>query len=367
MWEKRMWKQVDWLLLVVMFLLQLIGLVVLASATYSSGWAKVARQAVWLTIGVCVFVFALRSDYQLWARWSNWIYWLNLFLLLAVLLFGYEQYGAQRWLKIGSITLQPSEFAKAALIVTLSSFIAEHRESLLTDFRTFLRTGLHALPPLILVFLQPDLGTSLVLTIIWLGMMFFAGVPIRWLLATVLAGLTLFGIGWQKGAIKDYQKQRLVAFIDPYSLANKEGYHIIQSQLAIGSGGLTGKGLFKGRMGKLGFVPTQHTDFIFTVVGEEGGFLLASTVVILFATLLWRILTIMAETENVLGGLILSGTFCFFAAHILINIGMTLRLMPITGLPLPFFSLGGSNLLVCYFLLGVAQSIAARRKRLAFG
>ena len=367
MWEKRMWKQVDWLLLAVMFLLQLIGLVVLASATYSSGWAKVTRQVIWMVIGVCAFVFALRNDYHLWARWSGWIYWLNLLLLVAVMLFGHEQYGAQRWLRIGSITLQPSEFAKAALIIMLASFIAEHRENLLTDFRTFVRAGLHALPSLVLVFLQPDLGTSLVLTIIWIGMMFFAGVPFRWLLATILAGLTLFGIGWQKGAIKDYQKQRLAAFIDPYSRANKEGYHIIQSQLAIGSGGLTGKGLFRGRMGKLGFVPAQHTDFIFTVVGEEGGFLLASTVVILFATLLWRILTLMAETENVLGGLILAGTFCFFAAHIFINIGMTLRLMPVTGLPLPFFSLGGSNLLVCYFLLGVVQSIAARRKRLAFG
>jgi len=362
-----MWKQVDWLLLAVMLLLQLIGLMVLASATYSSGWAKVARQAVWMAIGICTFVFALCSDYHLWARWSNWIYWLNLLLLLAVMFFGHEQYGAQRWLKLGSVTIQPSEFAKAALIITLAHFIAEHRENISTDFRTFTRAGLHALPSLVLVFLQPDLGTSLVLTMIWLGMMFFAGVPLRWLLATVLAGLTLFGIGWQKGAIKDYQKQRLVAFIDPYLRANKEGYHIIQSQLAIGSGGLTGKGLFRGRMGKLGFVPAQHTDFIFTVVGEEGGFLLASTVVILFATLLWRILTTIAGTENVLGGLILTGTFCFFAAHIFINIGMTLRLMPITGLPLPFFSLGGSNLLVCYFLLGVVQSIAARRKRLAFG
>jgi rod shape determining protein RodA len=362
-----MWKQVDWLLLTVMLLLQFIGFVVLASAIHSAGWVKVVRQVIWMLVGWFAFVLAFRSDYHLWARWSSWIYWLNLTLLVVVLLFGHEQYGAQRWLRIGSITIQPSEFAKAALIITLASFIAEHRENLLTDFRTFVRASLHALPSLVLVFLQPDLGTSLVLTIIWLGMMFFMGVPIRWLLATILAGLTLFGIGWQKGAIKDYQKQRLVAFIDPYSRANKEGYHIIQSQLAIGSGGLTGKGLFRGKMGKLGFVPAQHTDFIFTVVGEEGGFLLASAVVVLFATLLWRILTIMAETENELGGLILAGTFCFFAAHIFINIGMTLRLMPITGLPLPFFSLGGSNLLVCYFLLGIAQSVAARRKRLVFG
>jgi rod shape determining protein RodA len=367
MWEKRMWKQVDWLLLAVMFLLQLIGLVVLASATYSSGWAKVTRQVIWMVVGVCAFVFALRNDYHLWARWSSWIYWLNIFLLVAVMLFGHEQYGAQRWLKFGSITVQPSEFAKVALIITLASFVAEHRDRLLTDFRYFVRTGFHVLPSLVLVFMQPDLGTSLVLVVIWLGMMFFAGIPLRWLLVTIVVGLTLFGVGWQKGAIKEYQKQRLIAFIDPYSRANKEGYHIIQSQLAIGSGGLTGKGLFRGRMGKLGFVPAQHTDFIFTVVGEEGGFILACTVIVLFGTLLWRLLTIMVETEDLLGACILIGTFCFFLAHILVNIGMTLRLMPITGLPLPFFSLGGSNLLVCYLLLGITQSIAARRKRLVFG
>ncbi len=367
MWERRMWKQIDWLLLTVMILLQTIGLLALASATYSSGLTKVLRQTVWMLIGWVAFFVALRSDYQIWMRWSSWIYWLNLALLVVVLVWGHEQYGAQRWLRIGSVTLQPSEFAKAAIIITLATFVAEHREQLLTDFRVFVRTGLHVCLPLALIFLQPDLGTSSVLLMIWLGMMFFAGVPIRWLVTTVLAGLTLFVIGWHKGAIKDYQKQRLIAFVDPYSRANKEGYHIIQSQLAIGSGGLTGKGWFKGRMGKLGFVPAQHTDFIFTVVGEEGGFVFACAVVVLFSTLLWRLLTIMSETENFFGALVLAGIFCFFATHIFVNIGMTLRLMPITGLPLPFFSAGGSNLLVCYFLLGVSQSVAARRKRLIFG
>ncbi|MGQ9463091.1 MAG: rod shape-determining protein RodA [Candidatus Fervidibacter sp.] len=366
MWERRMWKQIDWWLLIAMVLLQCLGLITLASATYSSGWTKVSRQAVWMVFGWFAFVFALRSDHQLWARWSPWIHRLNVALLVALLLWGHEQYGAQRWLKLGSITLQPSEFAKAALVLSLASLIVENRERLLTDFWVFVRIGLHALLPIVLVFLQPDLGTSLVLTSIWFGMMFFVGVPIRWLVVTVLIGLTIFSIGWHKGVIKDYQKQRLTAFVDPYSRANKEGYHIIQSQLAIGSGGLTGKGLFKGRMGKLGFVPAQHTDFIFTVVGEEGGFIGACSVVLLYAILLWRLLTIMVETENVFGALVLAGTFCFFVAHIFVNIGMTLRLMPITGLPLPFFSLGGSNLLVCYLLLGIAQSIAARRKRLLF-
>lgn len=367
MWERYMWKQLDWLLLAVTLLLQAIGLLVLASATHSSGLTKILRQTMWMLIGWVVFVLTLRSDYQIWMRWSSWIYWGNLALLAIVLIWGHEQYGAQRWLKIGGVTVQPSEFAKAAIIITLATFVTEHREQLLTDFRIFLRTGLRVCLPMILVFLQPDLGTSLVLLVIWLGMNFFVGVPTRWLVATVLAGLTIFVIGWNKGAIKDYQKQRLIAFVDPYSRANKEGYHIIQSQLAIGSGGLTGKGLFKGRMGKLGFVPAQHTDFIFTVVGEEGGFVLACTVVILFATLLWRLLTIMLETENPFGSLVVAGAFCFFVTHIFVNIGMTLRLMPITGLPLPFFSAGGSNLLVCYFLLGISQSVAARRKRLVFG
>lgn len=365
--ERPIWKKIDWWLLIVMFILQVLGLLALTSATYSSGFAKPFRQMVWMFFGWIVFFVSMRLDYHLWARWASWIYWFNLFSLVLVLWFGHEQYGAQRWLKIGSLTFQPSEFAKAALIITLASFVAEQKERLLTDFRLFLKSGFHACLPLVLVFLQPDLGTSLMLVGIWLGIMFFAGVPIRWLVAIILLGLGFFVIGWHKGAIKDYQKQRLIAFVDPYSRANKEGYHIIQSQLAIGSGGLKGKGWFNGKMGKLGFVPAQHTDFIFTVVGEEGGFIISSIVVLLFLVLLWRILTIILEAADIFSILFLSGTFYFFFIHITINIGMTLRLMPITGLPLPFFSLGGSNLLVCYFLLGVSQSIAARRKRFAFG
>ncbi len=367
MWERNMWKRIDWWLLVAMILSQALGLLALASATYAVGWSKLWRQVMWMLIGWGAFLFALRSDFQIWARWSWWIYWLNLGLLLLVLVLGHEQYGAQRWLRLGSLTVQPSEFAKAAVIISLASFFAEHWERLQTDVRLFLKTGLKVGVPFALVFLQPDLGTSLVLVVIWLGMLFFLGVPTRWLVATGLVGLALFVFVWHKGIIKDYQKQRLIAFLDPYSRANKEGYHILQSQLAIGSGGLTGKGWFQGRIGKLGFVPAQHTDFIFTVIGEEGGFWASCTVVLLFAILLWRLLRIMAETESILAASLVAGIFCFFATHILINIGMTLRLMPITGLPLPFYSAGGSNLLVCYFLLGIAQSVAVRRRRLVFG
>ena len=366
MWERRMWKRIDWWLLIAMVLSQALGLLALASATYTTGWAKFVRQVMWMLLGWGMFIVALRTDFQVWARWAKGIYWLSVALLVLVLMVGHEQYGAQRWLRLGSITLQPSEFAKAAVIIALAAFFAEHWEQLLTDFRFFLRTGLQVGLPTVLVFLQPDLGTALVLVGVWLGMLFFLGVPLRWLVLTVLAGCVLFAVLWQKGVIKDYQKQRLIAFVDPYSRANREGYHILQSQLAIGSGGLTGKGWFRGRIGKLGFVPAQHTDFVFTVVGEEGGFIASFTVVALFGVLLWRLLKVMAETENVLAASLVAGAFCFLALHVLINIGMTLRLMPITGLPLPFYSAGGSNLVVSYLLLGIAQSVAVRRKRLVF-
>lgn len=362
----KVWKRIDWWLLIVMVILQILGLLTLASATHSSGIMKLMRQVMWMFVGWIAFLIVLNLDYHLWARWAGGIYWLNLVLLIFVLLFGYEQYGAQRWLKFSGFTIQPSEFAKAAIIITLASFIVENKERLAADFRLFLKAGFHVCLPLVLVFLQPDLGTSLVLVGIWLGMMFFAKVPFRWLVATIFLGLTLFVIGWQKGIIKDYQKQRLIAFIDPYSKSNKEGYHIIQSQLAIGSGGLKGKGWFNGQMGKLGFVPAQPTDFIFTVVGEEGGFITSSLTVVLFAILLWRILAIMLQTDDPFAISLLAGIFCFFFSHTTINIGMTLRLMPITGLPLPFFSVGGSNLLVCYFLLGVFQNVAINRKRFSF-
>lgn len=366
MWERRMWKWVDWWLLGAMVLLQVLGLLALVSATSTMGWNKGARQVIWMLLGWLAFAFAMRSDFHLWARWARRICWVNIILLVLVLIIGHEQYGAQRWIKIGNITFQPSEFAKAALIITLATSLSEHRERL-SQLSFLIRTGVHVGIPFVLVFLQPDLGTGLVLIAIWLGTLFFVGASIRFLVTTVLAGILLFAFGWHKGLIKDYQKQRLTAFVDPYSRANKEGYHIIQSQLAIGSGGLTGKGIFRGQMSKLGFVPAQHTDFVFTVVGEEGGFIIASFSVLLFAVLLLRLLTVMAETENLFGAFLVAGIFCYFAAHIVINIGMNLGLMPITGLPLPFFSIGGSNLLVSYFLLGIAQSIAVRRKRLVFG
>jgi rod shape determining protein RodA len=363
--ERAFWKRMDWWLLGIVLCLQLSGLFALASATFLTGWSKVLRQGMWMGIGWVAFFFALWADPQQWARWATWIYWANIALLVLVLVVGHEQYGAQRWLRLGSVTVQPSEFAKAALIITLATFLTEQRERL-RDGSLLWRSGLHIALPFALVFLQPDLGTSLVLIAIWLGGLFFAGVPVRSLMAVIVAGLCLFAFGWRKGIIKDYQKQRLLAFVDPYSRANREGYHIIQSQLAIGSGGMWGKGLFRGRMGKLGFVPAQHTDFIFTVVGEEGGFVWAAIVVGLFAALLARLLMIAAESDHPLHAFLVVGIFCFFAAHITINIGMTLRLMPITGLPLPFFSAGGSNLVVCYFLLGIAQSVATRRRRWMF-
>ncbi len=359
---RRAWSGVDWRLLTAWVSLQIIGLLALASATYSSDISRFVRQVVWLAIAIIVHWLAFRSDLNQWLRWSPLLYKFNIALLVLVLIVGEERYGAQRWLRVGPLALQPSEFAKPLLIISLASFFSQ-RAGASGDWSLLIRSAVYVTVPFLLIFWQPDFGTALVLAAIWLGMLFIAGIAVPILLSTVLAGILLFSVAWQKGIIKDYQKNRLTAFIDPYSRANREGYHILQAQLAIGSGGLTGTGLFKGRMGKLGFVPAQHTDFIFTVISEETGFVGSSVTVLLFLLLLSRLLVALNRTGDPFAAFILAGTFFYFAAHFFINVGMNLRLMPITGLPLPFLSAGGSNLVNSHFLLGLTQMIVARPKR----
>ncbi|MCS7225152.1 MAG: rod shape-determining protein RodA [Armatimonadetes bacterium] len=361
---RRWWLGTDWWLFAVLILLQAFGLLALASASYPSAWGRFFRQVIWMFFGFLAYWLAFRSDLNQWLRWSRFLYRVNLALLILVLAFGEERYGAQRWLSIGPVTFQPSEFAKPLLIISLASFFAQWAGQT-RDRVLLIRSGLYVALPFVLVFLQPDFGTALILLAIWFGMLFLSGVSFLALTATVLSGLLLFSVAWQKGVIKDYQKDRIIAFLDPYSRARREGYHILQAQLAIGSGGLWGTGLFQGRMGKLGFIPAQRTDFIFTVVCEEFGFVGASVTVALFAFLLFRLFLLMSRTSDPFAAFLVAGTFFYVFAHFFVNVGMNLRLMPITGLPLPFFSAGGSNLVATYFLLGLVQMIAARPKRLA--
>lgn len=375
--ERRLLKNVDWRLVGLVLVLGLLGVLAVASATqFQRGrpetWGYAARQATWLAIGLGVLAASLAFDYHLLARWARPLYALNLLLLLAVRLAGREALGAQRWLQIGPIDLQPSEFAKVLLIVTLASQLSR-QEGRMPRWRDLVLPALHALPPMLLVLSQPDLGTSLVFLAILAGMLYVGGVP-----GVRLAALGLGGLGAAVAAIaahfrwglwlplRDYQLKRLIVFVDPESDPLGAGYHILQSKIAIGSGGLTGHGLFAGTQNQLNYLPEQHTDFIFAVIGEEWGFLGGALVILLYLLIVERGIRTVAQARDQLGALLAAGVVAMLAFQVLINIGMTMGVMPVTGIPLPFLSYGGSSLIANSVALGILLNVHLRRRKILF-
>ncbi len=334
-----------------------------ADAPPTTGFAK--KQAVWLGVGLCLMVGLMRVDYHLWGMASRWIYLVNFLMLVIVLLVGREVKGAQRWIFLGPIQLQPSEFAKVAIILTLAAYLHKNYERIHHP-KTVLWGGLHVLVPWLLIFKQPDLGTSLTFITIWFGMMFVAGARLWHLGAVMLCGVLLFAVAWKTDVIKPYQKERLTAFLSKEVATDKEGYHITQAQIAIGSGGLSGQGLFRGSQNRLNFIPEDHTDFIFPVVAEEWGLVGSVALLCLYCLMLWRSLTLMLTAESLYGALVAGGIFAMFAFHVFVNVGMTLKLMPITGVPLPFFSYGGSHMLAFLMAIGILESVAMRRQGMTF-
>jgi len=229
-----------------------------------------------------------------------------------------------------------------------------------------LRSAVHVAVPLVLIVAQPDLGTGLVLLATWLGMLWIWGISRRQLCGILLGGALLAAGAWHSGFIKEYQKARFTAFLDPQRDPDGAGYQIIQSQIAIGNGRLWGTGLYEGSQNQFGFIPTQTTDFIFTIAGEELGFAGGVGIVGLYLFIVWRALTIAIATEDPLGTLIAVGVVSFLAFQVFINIGMTVRLCPVSGLPLPFVSYGGSSMLTSFMGVGLLQSISIRRRAIQF-
>lgn len=356
----------DVVMLALVLILMAIGLLALTSATYGDGFSSyVKRQAVFAVIGLAAMFGMAAINFQRLVKFSTWIYVFAILMLIAALAVGKEVGGAQRWIRLGPLSIQPSEFCKVACVITLSAMLSNCNEQPM-PVKFILRTAMHISIPILLVLLQPDLGTAIVIMGVWLGLLWLAGAAMKHIMAIVLASIVLFAVGWHVGFVKDYQKRRLIAFINPYADPLKSGYHIIQAQTAIGSGGFAGKGLFKGKMSKLKFVPAGHTDFIFVTLAEELGFIGSMFVIALYIALLNRILILMRSTEHELGVLLAGGVFFMLLIHIVVNIGMCLRLMPITGIPLPLLSYGGSNLISTCIGIGICQSVAMRRSKLNF-
>ncbi|MEO8206213.1 MAG: rod shape-determining protein RodA [Chthoniobacterales bacterium] len=353
----------NWILLGLMVALSLFGVFAIYSATWMRGQNFWKMQALYLCLGIVVFLVTALVDYR-WIRWGALpIYLMSIVSLVATLLFGKKVYGARCWLEIGPINFQPSMVAIIAGIMVLAIFLSEFRK--MHPFFRIMLCGAIVGAPMLLILVEPDLGAVLVWLPVLLGMWFLANIPMRYLVAILLIGVAMMPLIANFG-LKDYQRARITTFLNPDLDPLGNGWNINQSMIAIGAGGWSGKG-FKApnSRNELGYLPSTivHNDFVFSVIGEQHGFIGGCLLLGTFALLLVTGLYVALNAADELGRLIAVGIVLLIFTHIIMNIGMTISLTPITGLPLPLISYGGSFVLVVIFGLGLLQSIWIHRRQ----
>lgn len=361
--DRRLLLNFDWLLLFLALGICVIGVLNIYSAGYTltdlSLKSLYMKQLKWLGVGFLFMALAFSIDYRSITRYSYVIYLLSVSCLILVLVIGYASRGSQRWLAFGGFAFQPSELMKITIVLAMANYFENHKSEEGYLLRDLYVPALMVLLPFVLVLKQPDLGTGVVFMIIFLAIVFIAGV--RWKSIAIAggSGLLLIPLGWH--FLKDYQKDRIMTFIDPEQDPLGTGYHIIQSIIAIGSGGLGGKGFLKGTQTQLKFLPEQHTDFVFSVFAEEWGFIGAIFLMFLFLALILWGLQIAYQAKDLTGKLISVGVTMIVSAQVIINIGMVIGILPVVGIPLPFMSYGGSALVV--FMAGIGLLLNVRMRR----
>lgn len=369
--ERRFAKRIDYGMIALVLALFGVGCVAIYSATRSivptDPFYLVKRQLMWGGVSFFAFCFMMFTDYRVWQKWAPVIYVVNMLLLLGVLFTARVIGGSQRWYRIGGIGIQPSEFAKLAVIITVARFL-QQRDA--RDPKVLLGTFVCVLPPMALILRQPDLGTALVFIVVVIGMLFLAGAQMKHLALIMGVGCLLVVVftvaslqGWIH-ILDEYQLKRILVFLDPWEDPTDAGWNVIQSMIAVGSGGLRGKGYLNGSQHQLSFLPSQYTDFIFSVIGEEFGFIGAICLLCLFLGLFWHLIRTVACASDRFGFLLSGGVLFMVSFHVLINIAMTIGLAPVTGIPLPFITYGGSSLLTNMLGLGIAASVYMRRDKL---
>jgi rod shape determining protein RodA len=348
-------------------LLGLIGVVMIYSAT--RGWLALdgadpkyflKRQAAFLIVGVIVMAAFALFDYRRLEQFSTVLYVGTLLALVAVLATP-ARLGSQRWFPLGPFQLQPSEFATLVLVISMATYCARRPEGL--DFRDLVRLVLLAALPILLVIKQPDLGTAIVITVILMVMLAVAGMPGRYLLLLIAGAVLLVVFAINVGLLQHYQIERLTSFISPNGASQAATYNVTQAKEAIAHGGMFGQGLFHGALTNLAYVPEQQTDFIFSAVGEQVGFVGAGVLLCLYGFVAWRVLRTAQMARDNYGRLLCTGVFALLVFSVFENVGMNMGIMPVTGIPLPFLSYGGSAMIGFFAAIGITISVHNRSVR----
>ena len=366
---RSIFKNTDYLILILALVLSIIGIIGIYSAGVNSTSSKTEyiKQIIWLGISLVLMFVVWMIDHHFISGIGIIGYPIGLLLLIAVL-FTTEINGASSWFNIGSVQIQPSEFMKIAYILLFAKYIdyvyTKGKDAINKWYHILIALGIFLIP-VALIMLQPDFGTAMVFTSITFFMLFKSGLSYKYVLALVLILIIALPIVYFF-VLSDYQQARIDVFLNPEKEPLGAGYNAIQSKIAVGSGMIFGTGLTKGTQTQWGYLPVKSSDFIFSVISEEMGFIISALIVIIYIVLLYRILRVAETSKDRLGSTICIGVFGMFFFHFLENIGMTIGLMPITGIPLPFLSYGGSSMLTNFIALGLVLAISARRQKSLF-
>lgn len=352
---QRTFGHIDWIIPLAAAPLLGAGLVTMESFVGESGFF--AKQLVWILVSFTAFLLLSLLDFRFLRKTSvvTGIFAVTLFVLLALFAIGAVFHGAQSWFDFGFFAFQPSDIAKLVLIIVLAKYFSRRHEEI-ANYKHIVISGLYAFLFFILVFLQPDFGSAIIIFAIWFGMVLASGIPKKHLGVVLLVGIIAFSYLWFF-TLADYQKARITTFLNPLTDISGAGYNARQSTIAVGSGGFLGKGVGYGTQSRLEFLPEYQTDFIFAAFTEEWGFVGAVMVFLLFGIIIWRVLRIASRGETNFETLFAVGVVIMFLSHFVIHVGMNIGLLPITGLTIPFMSYGGSHLLSEFSSLGILMGM----------
>lgn len=361
-YDRRIFQNFDWTLFALVMCISAIGVVNIYSTDFSLGENSphlYLKQIQWIILGLLLMAASFLIDYRTIAQAAYVIYGISLASLIYVALFGHVANGAQRWISFGFFLLQPSEFIKVAIIIVLARYFDDHKSREPYLLRELFMPLILVLVPCVLIIRQPDLGTALLILIIAVSMILFIGVHWKSILIAAASVVVMLPLAWM--FLKDYQKERLLIFLSPESDPLGSGYHIIQSMIAIGSGGFLGKGFLQGSQTQLKYLPEQQTDFVFSVFAEEWGFVGGLALMFMFLSLLVLGFRIALHSRDLLGTLLAFGITALISWEIIINMGMVLGILPVVGIPLPFLSYGGSAMVSMLMAVGLLMNISVRR------